>query len=136
MKLLFDENISRPATCALQALIAATEEEAEGCHLLERCPMGAPDSDWLSQFQDQSHPWLVVTADSAKRRGGDRLPEICKDLRIRHVLISGKLHQRKQFDKMRAILTVWPDLREAFKSESGSRFKLQQAKESFILKAA
>lgn len=135
MKLLLDENISRPAALALQNLVSKTKEPAEVRHLLETCPMGILDPEWLPKFQNQKNPWLIVTADLGKRSGGQRLPDICNKLRIRHVLISGKLHQRKQFDKMRAIMAVWPALKAAFESEPGSRFKLQQADKSFALRA-
>ena len=136
MRLLVDENISKPATCALRNLIEKTRENAEIQHLLETSPVGILDSEWLPKFQSQSEPWLVLTADMGKRSGGKRLPDICRELGIRHVLISGKLHQKRQFDKMRAILTVWPDLRTAFDSKPGSCFKLQQTNQSFSLKAA
>lgn len=136
MKLLLDENLSRPATEALRNLISRTREPVEIKHLLDLCPSGILDLNWLPQFQDQIEPWLIITADSGKRCGGDRLPQICGELGIRHVLLSGKLHQRRQFDKIRAVITVWPALKEAHSSAAGSRFKLQQAGDTFVLKAA
>lgn len=136
MRLLVDENISMPATLALKNLVGKTRESTEIQHLLETSAMGILDSEWLPKFQSQSEPWLVITADLGKRSGGKRLPQICRELGIRHVLISGKLHQRKQFDKIRAILIVWPDLKLAFNSEPGSCFKLNQAGKSFSLHAA
>lgn len=135
MRLLVDENISKPAIIALRNLIETTREKAEIQHLLETSRMGILDAEWLPKFQSQSEPWLVLTADLGKRSGGKRLPDICRELGIRHVLISGKLHQKKQFDKMRAILTVWPNLKAAFNSKPGSRFKLQQTNKSFSLQA-
>lgn len=136
MKLLLDENLSQPATKALRELVERTREPAEIQHLLDLCPRGILDPQWLPKFQDQNDPWLIITADAGKRCGGDRLPRICKELGIRHVLLSGKLHQRRQFDKIRALFAVWPDLKLANASNAGSRYKLQQAGESFVLKAA
>lgn len=136
MKLLLDENLSQPATEALRRLVKKTREPSEVQNLLDICPSGILDPEWLPRFQDQSNPWLIVTADLGKRSGGGRLPDICQKLGIRHVLLSGKLHQRRQFDKMRAIITVWPALKEAYTADPGSRFKLQQAGDSFVLKAA
>lgn len=136
MKLLLDENLSKLATDALKELVQRTREAAEIQHLLDMCPSGILDPVWLPQFQNQLAPWLIITADSGKRCGGDRLPQICKTLGIRHVLLSGKLHQRRQFDKIRALMTVWPELKKASASAAGSRFKLQQAGDSFVLKAA
>lgn len=136
MKLLLDENLSKPATDALRELVHRTREATEIQHLLDMCPSGILDPAWLPKFQIQDDPWLIITADSGKRCGGDRLPQICKTLGIRHVLLSGKLHQRRQFDKIRALITVWPALKMANSSAAGSRFKLQQAGDSFVLKEA
>lgn len=136
MKLLLDENLSQPATKALRELVDRTKEPSEVRNLLDVCPSGILDPEWLPKFQDQSDPWLIITADLGKRSGGERLPDICRELGIRHVLLSGKLHQRRQFDKMRAIITVWPALKEAHAACPGARFKLQQAGDSFVLKSA
>ena len=136
MKLLLDENLSPPATKVLSQLVKRTKESAEVWNLLDICPSGIQDPDWLPKFKSQSDPWLIITGDSGKRCGGERLPELCTELGIRHVLLSGKLNQRKQFDKFRAIMTVWPALQKAFESDAGAQFRLQQAGDSFVLKAA
>jgi hypothetical protein len=54
-------------------------------------------------------------------------------LGVTHVLISGKLHAQRPFEKMRAILVVWPDLLLAAQEHTGQRFLLQKGQKNPVL---
>ena len=53
-------------------------------------------------------------------RSGAKLPRVCKELGVRHVLIGGKLNSLPQFEKARAVVSVWSDLVEAVADPHGS----------------
>jgi hypothetical protein len=53
---------------------------------------------------------------------------------VTHVLIRGKLHHEKQFEKVRGILVVWPELMIARQAPPGSRFALVKGPVNPILK--
>ena len=122
IKIFFDENIGKPLVIALGNLLAFFHPKPQIRHIDEYLKSGIKDDIWLPKVAQEN--WLVVTADQGKGPGA-KLPHLCKKLGIRHVLISGKLHQQPQFEKARAILVVWPELLKAFVAPKGSRFKLQ-----------
>lgn len=124
MKLLFDANVSQHAIQSLAQLLETCRENVELRHLVQDYPLDTPDSGFIKDYAKQGY--VIVTGDSAKQSGrGDKLPKICIDEGITHVLFTGRLQQRRTFDKMRAIITVWPELLEAYNASPGSRFKLQ-----------
>lgn len=123
LKLLFDENFGQPLVHALANLLAFYESPLQVEHLIHYVGRhGERDDVWIPLLAKEG--WIVITADLG-RCGGLKLPRICAAEKVTHVLLSGSLHQRKQFEKARAILVVWPELIDAATEPKGTRFKLQ-----------
>ena len=122
MKLLFDENFGKPLVEALKQLLSFTREAVEVQHIIELRHGGVPDTDWVPTVAGSD--WLVLTCDRGKS-AGPKLPQLCRDARVTHVLISGSLHNSPQFEKARAVLVVWPALVAAASAEAGTRFALR-----------
>ena len=123
LRILIDENIGRPIANALGALLHFHESHPIVKHLLDlEDKQGITDDVWLPTLVDEK--WVVITADQG-RRGGPKLPRVCRDLGITHVLIRGKLHHARQFEKARAIVLVWPELVSISDAPPGTQFRLQ-----------
>ncbi len=68
--------------------------------------------------------WLVITCDRGKT-SGPKLPQLCRAAGLTHILVSGTLHGKPQFEKARAVLVVWHDLVTADAESKGARFSLR-----------
>lgn len=122
MKLLFDENFGRPLVEALGRLIKFSREEVEVRHIIELRHGGRKDDEWVPEVAGGD--WLVLTCDRGKS-AGPKLPQLCREAGLSHVLVSGGLHNSPQFEKARAVLAVWPALVEACAEAAGTRFSLR-----------
>lgn len=111
---------------ALQNDVALSGECHEFFHLMEYVKSGTRDSVWVPQRASEG--WILITADSARKAKGlgreNNLARLCRQHRITHVVLGPSIHRMKQFDKMRAILTVWDDLKKVAEASPGSRFML------------
>lgn len=122
MKLLFDENFGLPLVKALRGLIAFSRELTEAQHIIELQHSGAKDAEWIPKIA--AGGWIVLTADRG-RSAGAKLPQLCRAAGITHVLVSGSLHNRPQFEKARAVLVVWPQLAAMAAEPPGGSFSLR-----------
>jgi hypothetical protein len=122
MKLLFDENFGRPMVEALKQVVAFSRDPVEVRHIIELRHGGRGDNEWVPEVA--GNDWLVLTCDRGKR-AGPKLPQLCREAGLTHVLISGSLHNSPQFEKARAVLVVWPALVEAASATAGTRFSLR-----------
>ncbi len=124
MKLLFDENIGKPLVLAIAGLASFSDPPVEVKHILEITQAcSVPDHVWIPKIASES--WLVVSADRGRRGKGMPLPKVCRQFGVSHVLISGALHQQRQFEKARAIFIVWPKLIDAYAGPPGTEYVLQ-----------
>ena len=121
--LLFDENFGKPIVEALARLMAFHPDRPRVEHLInfERRE-GAKDEEWIPKAAEGD--WVIVTCDRGAH-GASKLPRICRQYKVTHVLLVGRLVHRQQFERIRAILVVWPGLIMATDKPPGSRFKLK-----------
>lgn len=131
VRVLFDENFGRPIVSDFRQLVRWDKRVASIAHLFDFMPAGTADEQWLPMAADKG--FLIVSSDVGRGQRGSRLPEICAALGVTHVLISGKLHAQRQFEKMRAILVVWPDLLLVAQEHTGQRFLLQKGQKNPVL---
>ena len=124
LNLLFDENFGKPIVRALASLLSFHELNPTVKHLLDLAPPGEPDERWIPRISAED--WIVVTKDKGAH-GGSKLPIICRRQRVTHVLLVGRLTERRQFEQVRAVLVVWPNLIRASDVPRGSRFRLRLA---------
>jgi hypothetical protein len=121
--LLFDENFGKPLVTGLAAFLAFYDPPPEIAHLLERFTSGESDDVWIPRIAADG--WIVISSDRAKQAGGPKLPNICAAHSVSHVLVSGKLHNKNQFEKIRAITVAWPDIVRIPNRPRGTRFNLR-----------
>jgi hypothetical protein len=108
-KLLFDENFGRPIVRVLASAVELLKADKPTIsHFFELFNSGTEDDVWIPKVAEDG--WIVVSADRAKRAGGPKLPLLCEQYSVPLVLLSGRLHTSSSFDKLRAVLAVWPAL--------------------------
>jgi hypothetical protein len=122
-KFLFDECISQPAMDKLKKLVSG---EPHFEHLCSRFTSGIADNEWIPQLA-QEGGWTVITADRARRgsQQGGKLPSLCDQFGITHVLISSTLHQRKSDEKVAALVLVWPEILQLSNDPAGTEAVLR-----------
>ncbi|MFP4141439.1 MAG: hypothetical protein ACOCVI_02435 [Planctomycetota bacterium] len=123
--LFFDENWGLPITQAIGGLVRFRKPHLTVLHKAEFLGgLGEKDEIWIPELAKSKPHWLVVTGDQGKGKG-EKLPVLCRHYGLRHILLRGKLHNRRQFDRACAVFAVWRDIEEAFASGPGARFHLQ-----------
>lgn len=123
LKLLFDENFGKPFVDKLAPLLGGFPETPVIKHVLDYFQSGSSDAEWIPRIAQER--FIVISFDRGRKYGGPKLPQICAEHDVTHVLVSGKLNQRKQADKIRAIMEVWPDLAALANAPRGSRYLLR-----------
>ncbi|MGE5611222.1 MAG: hypothetical protein ACM359_18375 [Bacillota bacterium] len=130
LKLLFDENFGKPLVERLAGLLTVFPEKPAISHVLDLYAQGRPDDEWIPKVAKEG--WIVVSGDRARRYGGAKLPRICAQLNVTHILLSGKLHEMKQAEKIRAIVTVWPQIVAQLPAAvKGTRFSLRLSQHGY-----
>lgn len=127
MRLLADECIPRRAFEKLRELRnPAGSVVTEMVHLLERFEQGAPDDHWVQQIASEDPPFVIITGDRAAKSGRDnpRLPTLLPQAGLRGIFLTGKLQQRPAFEKIRALMYVWPAMEQVADQPPGTRSRL------------
>lgn len=126
VRLLLDENTGAPFVAALRQVSGLNKRQpCEVAHTIELFGKGAKDLEWIPRIVNDR--WLLITEDRGRNsRQEDRLPQLCRLHRITHVLVLPALLRRGgQFEKMRAILAVWPELLALSAEPVGLRARLK-----------
>jgi len=123
IKILFDENFGEPLVSALAEFMSLYHEDVEICHLFKFAKASEKDEVWIPRIAPGG--WLVVSTDRGKRCGGKKLPAICREHKVTHILLSTSLHDAKHFEKIRAFVAVWPRVVMAARFEKGTRYSLR-----------
>jgi hypothetical protein len=100
----------RPIMPALQVL-----------HIYDRFPNDVKDEEWINAIKGSGD--IIVSCDLGHGKG-KKLPVICKATNTTLVLFSSALHEAKQFHKIRAIISEWPNIVSTFKYPMGARFQV------------
>ena len=127
MRLLADECIPRRAFEKLRELRnPGGTTVTEMVHLLERFEAGSPDDHWVREIGDDDEPFIVITGDRASKSGRDdpRLPTLLPQAGVSGVFLTGKLQQRPAFEKVRALMCIWPAIERLAEQPGGTRNKL------------
>ena len=127
MRLLADECIPRRAFEKLRELRNPRDEiVTEMVHLLDRFEQGSADDHWVEQIAAKTPPFLVITGDRAVNTGrkDPRLPVLLPQAGVNGIFLTGKLQQRPAFEKIRALMYVWPMLEQAVELTRGTRCRL------------
>jgi hypothetical protein len=57
--------------------------------------------------------WTIISADGGRKPNkgrGKKLPDLCAEYGITLILLSPSVHNRRAFDKMRTIVSVWDQI--------------------------
>jgi hypothetical protein len=123
LKLLFDECVGKPILSAVAGFLATSEQKPELSHILDFQEQGTPDSTWIPQVEAEG--WIIITADRDKRCKEEKLPLVCRQFGITHIMLSARVHHKKNFEKACLILEVWSDVAGLIMEPRGSGFSLR-----------
>jgi hypothetical protein len=132
IRLLFDETIGDPVVCALAGLLRFEKQiSIEAQSMRQFLGAGTKDSEWVGKAAAEE--WFVITGDRGKKNDGAPLDLLLPFHGISGAFLTGRLHgERSQFEKMRAILVIWPHLLEAIQNgPRGVRYKISIDGSSF-----
>lgn len=133
MKLVFDATFGEPWVVHLRGFFQ--------CH---SCPrprilhlydiIGEEERDdpiWIPKLK--SLGCVIISGDRGRHsRGPARLPHICKQCNVTHILLSDAMHQKATgFERARAIIVLWHEIMSACKDSPGSRYMMQATDGSF-----
>ncbi|MCC6123349.1 MAG: hypothetical protein IT426_00130 [Pirellulales bacterium] len=109
--------------------------DAEVAHLFSKFPSGTPDSQWIPELSKEGG-WIVISADRGiNSRAGEKLPIICHEFNLTHVMLSRGLHKRTMYYKALAIESSWFGLISAASEPPGTGFMLSMTgQQAFRLK--
>lgn len=126
IRFLFDEcllgrhTVERELTDSL-ALFGA---EADLAHLFSKFASGTADSEWIPQIANEGG-WIVVTCDRGKNsKKSEKLPLICRDLEVTHVVLSAAIQKRSAYCRVMAISACWRQLIAAADAPKGTGFAI------------
>lgn len=93
-------------------------------HICDYFTSGVLDNEWVPKISDEGR-WIVITADAGRKSNiGGKLPDLCSEYKITHVVFSAALHNKKVQEKAGALLMVWDKIELLNTEPPGSRFKL------------
>lgn len=129
IKLLFDENIAIKVVKALTAAATILAPDVEIAYRPEFTGRySVPDNQWGDRVAEEG--WILITADRGRTNRGIRLPRMCLDKGIRHVLAGTSTHRLREIPKLASLLAVWDDLLAVSTAPAGSRFRWFRSNES------
>src|SRR5262245_11340539 len=114
---MFDECLSKPSTEELMELIGGGYQFG---HI-----SGEKDRNWIPRIAKQGR-WIVITSDCGKQSPHkDRLPRLCAEQQVTHLLLSHTIHRRPMAEKQKILLQMWDEIAKLGSYPAGSRFQLR-----------
>lgn len=110
----------------LASLLQTIGEDVDFSHIVDRQLAGVRDEDWIPQIADDG--WIVITADRGKRKKsgtGERLPIICERFGVTYAAFSRSISQKNTSFKIRALHSVFPELKALPGELRGSGFSIR-----------
>ena len=122
VNVLFDDCISNKIVSSIGEIIKYHPTEVSIHCLRDYFSEGTKDPLWLSKIDKD---WLIITSDRGSHSKKDeKLPLICKQKLITCIIITPKLHDKKQFYKAMAILSCWDKIISLANGPSGNQYRL------------
>ena len=121
MKLLIDECIGKPLFEKLADILALADPNLEWKHLTDIVKAGTKDDVWVPELS--SLGYIVITGDTGKGSGAP-LPYLLPRHQMTAIFFSGKIQQRRAFEKVRSIIYLWPDIMAIADDTPGKRWKI------------
>jgi hypothetical protein len=95
-------------------------------HLLDFFTAGTSDAVWVPKIASEG--WVVLTADRGKSSSKNKLPGICEQFKVTHILMGSSILHLKQNQKAHAIISVWEEIKKCNEAPKGSRFIMSAVK--------
>ena len=87
---------------------------------------GTPDSQWLEALRlDPS--WIIITKDAGKNSAQEKLPLICHQWGITHIVFTAGIINKGFVTQKNAIAGVWEQLFQLHRLPPGSQVKLGES---------
>lgn len=126
LKLLFGECCSPRLPRELRDFYQRDYPELQIRHLMEDWTAGTPDSQWLEALRlDPS--WIVITKDAGKNSAQEKLPLICREWGITHIVFTAGIISKGFITQKNAIAGVWEQLFHLHRLPRGSQVKLGES---------
>jgi len=122
--LFFDECMPRALGARLVDFLKDRPERPIVKHLLDFYKEGTDDRTWVRFVKENK--WLPVTADRGQTNRGEKLPKILRAEGLVYICLSGKVHGLPIADKGIAIVSCWPEIVSAWKSQTGACHSLRR----------
>lgn len=128
----FDSTFGYPWVTALVGLFLMRRDRQPFLrHIFEVSKEGEADDQWIVKINGGER--IVISGDQGRTK--PRLPTVCKQQHITHIILTPHVHRMQKFERARAIIVVWPQILETFTAPPGSRFQIGRAKSDYILTA-
>jgi len=121
IRLLFDENMGRNVVRALNGILQLDRDHpVEVLHLLDFVDPGEADHVWLMKLAELKP--IVITRDKGRKH--PRLPNICAELDVTHIICTPGMQRVSSFELARAVVHLWPEIVTIASEVPGSRYRL------------
>jgi PIN like domain len=126
LKLLFDECCSPRLPRELRDFYQRDYPNLQIQHLMDHWTPGTPDSEWLETLRlDLS--WIVITKDAGKNSAQEKLPLICREWGITHIVFTPGIISKGFITQKNAIAGVWEQLFHLHRLPPGTQVKLGES---------
>ncbi len=118
----FDSNFGYPWVTGLSHIFMMRQDKEPFLnHIFSFSNEGEEDDIWIPKLNKTKD--VIISADKGRKK--PRLPQVCKEYQITHILFCPSAHHLQKFEKARAIITLWPKIVETFKAPLGSRYQVK-----------
>jgi hypothetical protein len=87
---------------------------------------GTPDSQWLEALR-QDPSWIVITKDAGENSAQEKLPLICREWGITHIVFTPGIISKGFVTQKNAIAAVWEQLFQLHRLPPGTQVKLGES---------
>lgn len=120
---MFDETFGEPvARAALGLLEYDSTITIEPAFMRKWIGEGVKDNVWAKRAGKEG--WFVLTCDRGKTQDGAPLDLLLPYHGVSAAFLTPTLHGRKQFEKLRAVLSLWPKIMRGATGPSGIRYSM------------
>jgi hypothetical protein len=126
LKLLFDECCSPRLPRELRDFYQRDYPDLKIRHLMDDWTAGTPDSQWLEALR-QDPAWVVITKDAGKNSVQEKLPLICREWGITHIVFTPGIISKGFVTQKNAIAGVWEQLFHLHRLPPGTQVKLGES---------
>lgn len=124
MKLFFDQCLSKRLPIHIAQIYSEDHPDLQTKHLSECYAPNTPDDKWIAILEKEKD-WIVITADDGSGSKKPKLPIICAQLGVTHIVMTPTLHQSPFKEHKQAILCLSPQIRVVPRLPKGTKVSMQ-----------